>query len=228
MGRETNGQQDLFIEAPVWWEGLTGSRRLFVEHYCTDRTCFLNATAAYIKAFGRHGKEPTEQSIQSNSSRLLRDPKVQAAISKLLRARQSGEDRLNEYRLLETLQQMAFYNPAEIIDEYGNLIKPINQMGTLALCVSGIEKTKHGKRIKLYDRTKAMEMLGRYLDVIRPVEGTTVINPVVALTDKDIEKLRNEAEASAKAEDAEFEVMGAQNLEAADAAAGAAPENDRF
>ena len=207
-------QQDLFIEAPVWWEGLTGRRRLFVECYCTDRACFLNATAAYIKAFANHGKEPADQSIQSNASRLMREPVIQTAISKLLRSRQNSEDRINEFKLLDALQHLAFYNPAEIVDEYGSLKKPLGQMGDMALCIAGIRNTRHGREIKLYDRTKALEMLGRYLDVIRPAEGATIINPVVALTDKDIEDMRKKEEgasAAGAAEDAEYEFVEAES-----------------
>ena len=211
MQENNNGQQDLFLEAPVWWEGLTGRRRLFVECYCTDRTCFLNATAAFIKAFSKPGKELSDSSIQSNASRMLRDPKIQLAINKLLRARQNSEDRINEFKLLEILQTLAFYNPNEIIDEYGHLKKPIGELGDMALCIAGIEQSKSGRKVKLYDRTKALEILGRYLDVIRPMEGTTIINPVVALTDKDMDALHKETEDAAEAEDAEYEVMSSNN-----------------
>ena len=219
------GQQDLFIDAPVWWEGLTGRRRLFVEYYCTDKTCFLNATAAFIKAYSKPGKELTDSSIQSNASRLLREPRVQEAVTKLLRARQSGEDQLSEFKMLDLLATLAFYNPGDIINKNGELQKPLGDMGDLALCVAGIKRTKYGSEIKLYDRTKAMEILGRYLEIIRPVEGIVNVNPNIYLSDKEQADIHagEQAAASAaepEAEDAQFEVVAA-TVEAAAAGEGA-------
>jgi hypothetical protein len=207
-----SGQQDLFIEAPIWWDGLTGPRRKFVEYYCTDTSCFLNAAQAYIKACAKNGKALSDSSIHSNSSRMLRDPKVRLAIAKLLKARQAGEDSLNEYRLLKTLQTLAFYNPKDLYDEHGSL-KKLEDLGDLALCVAGIEPGRHGRKIKLYDRTKAIELLMRYLELARPAENAVGVNPNIILADKDIELLCiEEAKAAPEdsAEDAEYEVMEAR------------------
>ena len=213
--RRENAQQDLFQDAPVWWEGLTGRRRLFVEYYCADSACFLNAAAAFAKAYSKPGKGLADSSIQSNASRLLRERKVQDAIARLLRARQCREDSLNEFRMLELLRTLAFYNPNDIINRHGELAKPLAELGSLALCVAGIEKTKYGSKIKLYDRTKAMEMLGRYLDIIRSAESAASINPNVYLTEKEQEDLRREEQAALpaaapEAEDAEYQVVGAE------------------
>jgi hypothetical protein len=207
-------QQDLFADAPVWWEGLTGRRRLFVEYYCTDSTCFLNATAAFYKAYNRPGKELSDLSIQSNAFRLLKDPKIREAVNKLLRVRQNREDNLNEFKLFNLLKTLAFYNPSDIVNEYGNLKKPLAELGELAMCVAGIEPGRNGTKIKLYDRTKAKEMLARYLELVRPAESTAIINPVMYLSDKDKAVLLAEAgsshlpAAAVAAEDAEYRVMG--------------------
>jgi phage terminase small subunit len=222
-------QQDLFIEAPVWNEGLTGRRRFFVEYYCTDQSCFLNATAAYVKAYSRPGKELTDASIQSNASRLMRDPVVREAVNKLLRARQNREDDLNEYRMLKMLMTLAFYDPGDIIDKYGNLTKDLAELGDLSVCVAGIKQTRNGKEIKLYDRTKAVEMLARYLEIIRPAEGANIINPNVYLTAKEVEMMQAEESPEApgprQAEDAEYEVVGDDNA-GHGAAVAEAPEKE--
>ena len=212
-----DSQQDLFVTAPVWWEGLTRRRRLFVECYCTDRTCFLNASASFIKAYSKTGKDLADPTVMSNASRLLRDPKVQGAIAKLLRARQNAEDELNEFRMLEYLKTLAFYNPADIIDNYGNfkIKKDLSELGNLAVCVAGIKQTRNGKEIKLYDRTKAMDLLGRYLDIIRPADSGGIINPVMYMATKDEAALRAEAKqamqdmqaAMDRADDAEYQVI---------------------
>jgi hypothetical protein len=141
----------------------------------------------------------------------MRDPKIQGAIQQLLRARQNEEDRLTEYEILRLLKLLSLYNPADIIDRYGNLkIKEdISELGELALCVTGVKRGKDGSReIKLYDRTKSLAMLCNYLNITRPPEGNTIVNPVVYLTGKDMEALRDEEKLTEPVDiDAEYEVM---------------------
>ena len=207
-----DSQQDLFIDAPLWYKGLTGKRRLFVEYYCTDKSCIFNAQAAYIKAYGCGDKTPADGSVQSNASRMMRDSKIKNAIDKLLKSRQNEEDKLSEFQVLELLKQLTFYNPKDIIDEYGNIKGSLEELGPLALCVTGVKKSRHGKEIKLYDRSKSLAVLCNYLNITRPVEGTTIINPVVCLTEKDIEAIREEEARAVKgsaheAHEADYEEM---------------------
>ena len=222
--RQADGQQDLFVDAPVWDEGLTGRQRRFVEYYCEDRECFLNAAKAFRKAYARRGGEPAEASVQSNSARLMRNPRIKDAIARLLRSRQNEEDRLSEYRVLRLLGTLAFYNPADIIDRYGNLKakEDLGELGDLAYCIAGIKRNRDGgKEIRLFDRTRALEMISRYLDIIRPAESNIIINPNMYLTPKNVEEIRAEEASSAprEAEDAEYEVLraGAEG-----------PKNDRI
>jgi hypothetical protein len=210
--RHTNSQQDLFVEAPVWDEGLTGRQRRFVEYYCGDRECFLNATKAFSKAYNRPGKALAETSIQSNAARLLRNPRIKDAIARLLRSRQNEEDQLSEYRVLRLLGTLAFYNPADIVNQYGSLkVKTdLSELGDLAYCVAGIKSHRDGgKEIKLFDRTKALDILSRYLDIIRPAESNVIINPNMYLTPKEVDALREEEAAAVprEAEDADYEVL---------------------
>jgi phage terminase small subunit len=185
-----NGQQDLFIESPIWWEGLTGPRRKFVEYYCTDSVCFLNATQAYIKAFSKPGKQLSDSSIQSNASRMMRDQKIKTAVVKLLRTRQGETDFHTEYRLLKSLQTLALYDTADIVDKNGRLKKDLSELGELSVCITGIKQGKYGTEIKLYDRTRALELLMRYLELVRPADSVIAINPNIYLSEKDIEQQR--------------------------------------
>ena len=211
--RTADIQRDLFVEAPVWETGLTGRQRRFVEYYCGDRDCFLNAVKAFQKAYARPGREHTAASVQSNSARLMRNPRIQDAITRLLRSRQNEEDRLSEYRVLRLLGTLAFYNPADILDRYGKLkTKDLGERGDLAYCIAGIKRNKDGgKEIKLFDRTKALDMLSRYLDIIRPAESNIIINPNMYLTPKNVEEIRAEEASCAprEAEAAEYEGMRA-------------------
>jgi hypothetical protein len=209
--RPENGQKDLFREAPIWYEGLTGRRRLFVELYCTNRECFLNATAAFIKAYTKNGKELSDSSIQSNASRIMRDPRIKRAIGKLLRSRQNEEDQITEFQLLDILKRLSFYDPGDLYKEDGTL-KQIKDMGDLAICVTEIKRTRHGREIKLYDRTKSIAILCDYLDVTRPAEGAVIVNPNVYLSDKEVTQMKDDEGKhvpQTEAEDAEYEVVDA-------------------
>jgi hypothetical protein len=187
--------QDLFPDAPIWDEGLTGRQRRFVEAYCTDKTCFLNATAAFIKAYSRDGQELAESSIQSNSSRLMRNEKIKGAITKFLRSKQSEDDKLAEYQVLKLLHTLTFYNPADIIDKDGRLkVKDINELGDLALCVTEIRRGKFGTEIKLFDRTKALNVLAEYLKLIRPPESQGGSIPIIFLTKKELSDADDDGE----------------------------------
>lgn len=208
-------QQDLFPkEASSWYVNLTGRRKAFVEYYCTNKECLFNATAAYIKAYGG-GKNLSESSIQSNASRMMRDPKIKDAIARLLRSNQNEEDQITEYQALKLLKTLAFYNPKDIVDRDGNIEGSLKELGELALCIEGIKKNKYGREIRLYDRTKALTLLCDYLRLTRPEDGATVINPVVLLTEKDYEVLRGEetttvqGEETPAAQDAEYELVEA-------------------
>jgi phage terminase small subunit len=208
--RRANTQQDLFADAPIWDEGLTGRQRRFVELYCTDKGCFLNAVKAFAKAYGRPGKEVAEASAQSNAARLMRQPNIKEAAARLLRSAQNDEDRLSEFQALKLLKTLAFYSPADIVDKYGRLKakESLEELGEAALCVAGIKRNRDGSNeIKLYDRTKALAMLCEYLKITRPPEGVAIVNPNVYLADKDIEEMRP---AEPAAEEAEYEVMGAE------------------
>jgi hypothetical protein len=211
-------QQDLFPkEAPMWHTGLTGRRRRFVEYYCTSKECLFNPTAAYVKAYGSGAKELSESSIQSNASRIMRDPRIKDAIARLLRSNQNEEDHITEYQVLDLLKTLTFYNPKDIIDEQGNIKGDLNSLGPLALCVAGIKKSKYGKEIKLFDRTKTLDLLCNYLGIKRPEEGATIINPVVYLTEKEFEVMpknetANTAEAQEEAQNAEYEIMQGEKV----------------
>lgn len=212
--RRENPQQDLFIEAPIWYENLTRKQKLFVEAYCTDRTCFLNATAAYIKVYGV-GKEITNEIASPNAARLLRNPLVKDAVGRLLKARQAEEDRLSEYQVLNVIKTLTTYNPADIIDVKGKLkCKDLSELGPLAMCISGIKQTKSGLEIKLYDRTKTAALLAQYLDLIRPMEIASAVTPMVGVTPKEVMEV----------ESGEYKIIG----QAAGEASAETAENDQL
>jgi hypothetical protein len=190
------GRDDGF-ELTSWDAALKGRRRLFVQYYCTDKACFMNAFEAYKKAYTRVrngvAEEPGYDTAHEVSSRLMRKPEIQEAIRKLLRKAQEGIDEETQYQLLRVYKELALYNPADIIDADGSLtVKDLRDLGEKALCIAGITRRINAKgmattEIKLVDRFKAMESLAKYLELIKPEGGTTINSPILVLSGKEAE-----------------------------------------
>lgn len=185
-----------------WDSGLKRKERLFVLHYCTDDLTFLNATASYKSVYKDRDKVTGKVTDRSNevceaaASRLLSREHIKVAVSKLLTETQADLDEKNSYRLLKELMQLASYNPADIIDNYGQLkVDNLKELGDLAKCVQEIIPTRFGLRVILADRAKYMQMMLKYLNLIRPEVLVAEQLKVVAMVEKDnsIEAWNNRA-----------------------------------
>ena len=165
--------EELEEEKP-WDSELKPKERLFLLELTTSEENFLKAGPAYREVYVKKDKETKElvyldeDSANSSASRLLRKPRVKTALKKLLELTQSDRDEANVYETLKTIETLAFYNPADIIDREGRLIKSLEDLGPLAKCVAQIRQTKYGPEVILADRFKYMEMLGKYLNIVRP------------------------------------------------------------
>ena len=86
-------------------------------------------------------------------------------------------------KILSVLEAQAFYDPAEIINDEGDLLKPLSQLDPhLRWCIKGIETKFFGKDadrsatiVVLVDRTVALDKLARYIALFSG-EGQTTIN----------------------------------------------------
>ncbi len=144
---------------------LTPKQALFVAEYIKD----LNATQAAIRA-GYSRDSASEQGYQ-----LLQKTSVQSAIANAAAARKQrvqvdGDLVLRELLALATVDLAAAY------DEQGNL-KPIHDIPPeVRKAIAGVEvfeefegvgKDRHyvgqTKKLKLWDRPRSLEMLGRHL-----------------------------------------------------------------
>lgn len=146
-------------------EKLTLRQELFVLEFIKD----LNATQAAIRAgYSKSG-------AQQEGSRQLSNAVVQAAIAKAMAERMQRVQVDADFVLRELLA-IARLDLAEVYDEAGNL-KPIHDMPPHARkAIAGIEAVEewsgkgkdrsfvgYTKKLKLWDKTKALEMLGRHL-----------------------------------------------------------------
>lgn len=169
-----------------WAEDLNEQQRLFVLYYCTDEFCFLNGTKTYRKAYP---KCRSDEAAATGASKLLRIAKVKKSIRMLLKLTRETEDELAAYKILHTYETLAFYNPADIITDTGALLKPLNELGQLAVCVEQIQTfyTKDGEPctvVKLANRHKALAVLMKYLSLVKPEINMEAIMPVAMITDK--------------------------------------------
>lgn len=158
-----------------WDNGLKHKERLFVLHFCTDDLTFLNATQSYKAVYTERDKVTRKVTERSNevceaaSSRLMAKDKIKNAISKLLKETQAELDERNGYKLLKNLMMLADFNPADILRADGSFtVKNLSELGELAKCISQIETTKKGFKVTLVDRSKYMQLLLKYMNLIKP------------------------------------------------------------
>ena len=135
---------------------LTEKKKKFVEEYLID----LNATQAAIRA----GYSVKTADVQS--SRMLGNVKVQQAIVEKMaeRSRRTG---INQDRVLMELAKIAFVNADDVINAQDATTKEGASRDDLA-AIQSIKVKSFGedgieREIKLADKLKALEMLGRHL-----------------------------------------------------------------
>lgn len=182
-----NTPQPIGDDSEKWDFDLKPRIRTFVLYFCTDYEAFLNGTKAYKKAYRKKNRETGEWEEPSDdvaavcASKLLRTAKVKSSYKKLLAEVQDDLDEQNIYQVLNLYKMLATYNPADIINAEGYLkVTDLYELGPLALCISGIKRSE----VKLFDRNKALDMLSKYLNLVRPEITNNNTMPVIMLADK--------------------------------------------
>lgn len=137
---------------------MTKKQKMFVEEYLLD----LNATQAAIRA----GYSP--ETAGAIGAENLKKPQIQRAVAKAMaeRSRRTG---VNADRVVRELAKIAFANAGDLIDAGDATLKPDAGPDDLAAIQSikvkdlgdmGIER-----EIRLADKLKALELLGRHLGI---------------------------------------------------------------
>ena len=162
---------------------MTRKQELFVEEYLID----LNATQAAIRA-GYSVKTANEQ-----GTRLLANVSVQQAISEKMaeRSRRTG---VNQDRVVMELAKLAFVNATDVIDSDDATIKAGATADDTAAIQSVKVKvipTKEGegveREIRLNDKLKALELLGKHLGMWNDKLDVNLNIPVVISGEDDLE-----------------------------------------
>jgi phage terminase small subunit len=148
-------------------------RRKFVTEYLKD----LNGTQAAIRSgFSENGASVT-------ASRLLANARIKAQIEAEL-----ADSGLSVSRTLREIARLSYSDVGELFD--GPNLRPINELPEHArAAIAGIKvikknvttgdgKTDDIHEVKLWDKTKALEMAGKYLKLF---EDKTEINTEIVI-----------------------------------------------
>lgn len=189
---------------------LTKNQKRFVDEYLID----LNATRAYKAAYKSVKKDET---AAVNGSRLLRNAKVRKYIDEKMKEREKRTE-ITQDKVLKELAKIGFANATDfvnvvekeyledILDEEGNVIKQeLRKYKTIDIkatdkldkdkqaAIAGIKETQAGIEVKLNDKLKALELIGRHLGMFNDkleVKGDIEThNPLKDLTTEELKKL---------------------------------------
>ena len=142
-------------------EELTPKQALFVREYLVD----LNGTQAAIRA------GYSKKTAASQAERLLRNVEIARAVQAGMDRRASSIE-INATRVLQEIAKLAFFDPRKLLNSDGSP-KPIQDLDDeTAMAVAGIDIVTKGNddlgyadilKIKLADKSKNLELLGRHL-----------------------------------------------------------------
>lgn len=184
---------------------LTPKQQRFVQEYLVD----LNATQAAIRA----GYSPKTAEIIGFEN--LRKPKIKAEIDRVMQDRAKRTE-ITQDKVVQELAKIAFskgtdfvrvvtrtgYRP--LLDDEGNAIdqepyeyQAVEIVNTDEIpedsqaAIAGIKQGANGIEVKLNDKVKALELLGRHLGMFSDKLEVTgdMNNPFAGLTTEELKKL---------------------------------------
>ncbi|EXG84100.1 phage terminase, small subunit [Clostridium sp. ASBs410] len=153
---------------------LTAKQKVFADEYLID----LNATRAYKVAYPRVKKDET---ARANSSRMLTNANVAVYVEKRMKDREKRTE-ITQDMVLKELAKIGFADVTDFvtIENQGSYkavqVKPTDDMpGDKLGAIAGIKEGANGIEIKLNDKGKALELIGRHLGMFKDkleVSGT--------------------------------------------------------
>ena len=141
---------------------MTEKQKIFADEYLID----LNATRAYKVAYPNVKKDETAAQA---GSRMLRNVKVEAYIKKRMQDRQKRTE-ITQDMVLQELAAIAFANAtdfAQIVNGRVILTNTADLSEEQMKAIAGIKRGKNGIELKLNDKEKALELLGRHLGMFK-------------------------------------------------------------
>ena len=141
---------------------MTEKQKIFADEYLID----LNAMRAYRVAYPSVKKDEVAAAA---AARLLKNVKVAVYIQKRMEERQKRTE-ITQDRVLEELAAIAFARATDYAEVKGECVR-IKDTDALAeqqiRAIAGIKEGKYGIELKLNDKEKALELLGRHLGMFK-------------------------------------------------------------
>lgn len=138
---------------------LTDKQKKFIDEYLVD----LNATQAAIRAGYK------EKTAYRTGAENLRKPQIQREIQKRMQERQQRTE-VTQDMVVRELAAIAFAKATDYVEIRSNgvcgtvVIKPTTDLSDQQIrAIAGIKEGANGIEIKLNDKEKALELLGRHL-----------------------------------------------------------------
>lgn len=171
---------------------MTEKQKIFADEYLID----LNATRAYRAAYKSVKNDVV---AATNGGRLLKNAQIQTYIAERMEERQKRTE-ITQDRVVQELAAIAFARATDYAEVRYNgvnstvVIKPTAELSDEQICaIAGIKEGANGIEIKLNDKEKALELLGRHLGMWNDkinVEGQVEAkNPFADLTTEELKKL---------------------------------------
>lgn len=169
---------------------LTAKQKQFCNEYLID----LNATQAAIRS------GYSKKFAEAKSYAMLEKPQIKAYISEKMKVREHRTE-ITQDKVLQELAKIAFANTTDYVEvkdmgQYKMVsTKPTKDM-TLdqVVAIASIKQGANGIEIKLHDKVRALEDIGRHLGMFKDkieVSGS-INNPYEGLTVDDLKKLIND------------------------------------
>ena len=137
---------------------MTKKQKMFADEYLID----LNATRAYRAAYPSVKKDEV---AAVNGSKLLRNTKIQEYISERMQERQLRTE-VTQDMVVKELAAIAFSRATDYAAVKGGAvcIKDTDSLTDDQIrAIAGIKEGANGIEVKLNDKEKALELLGRHL-----------------------------------------------------------------
>lgn len=150
---------------------MTEKQKMFADEYLVD----LNATQAAIRA----GYSP--KSAKEQGAKLLTKTNIRAYVDGEI-AKRSRRTGINQDRVVRELARLAFVNATDVVDAASaRLLEGASRDDTAAIASvkvkSGEDFTE--REIKMADKLKALELLGRHLGMFQDKARITLEVPVI-------------------------------------------------
>ncbi len=141
----------------IEYDKLSAKQQRFVDEYCID----FNGTQAAIRA----GYSARSANIQA--ARLLTNDNIRKALDEK-RLEIAEESKLKASDVIDELRRIAFSDITQVMSFSASKakIKSSRKLSEDARkIVASVSQTQAGLTVKLHDKVKALELLGRYLNI---------------------------------------------------------------